>query len=312
MPDNGPTIEEQEAGEEQRITISEIMPFSEYTKLGEEAIENGNEEGIGIYAFEAYGKGEYEGKRLTYYGSEHLNDPEHEMFSDIETRFNNANPDVVFVEGYPNLNWDNKEEVEALRNLTREEAILGYGENFFTAKLAADRGIRVESPEPEFKDEVGYLLDTGFSKDHVFAYYFYKQIPYYLRTHSVEDRSAEDFKEFMEPQLERFRESINWEGFDYSYEHAVEIGRAIWNEDLDIENFNERKVDPALSDEFEDERTGINDIAAQSSMFRDVHIANKIAEAMKNHNSVFIVYGSAHAVMQEPALRKVIEGEQND
>lgn len=298
-----------EKEEAKKIATDDIMPYDEYIKKEEEEIEKGKN-GVEFYEFEIQGRGEYEGKYISYFGVQHENKPEHGMFDEIEDKFDEVKPDIVFVEGYIALNKNNKEEVEGLRNISKEEAIIKHGENIFTAKLAADRGIPVESPEPEFSDEVRYLVDQGFSKDHVFAYYFHKVIPHYIDSHSNEERSAESFREFMEPILEGFKESTNWDGFDYSYEHAVDIGRAIWNEDLDVINFNERKVDPVLRKKFEGEHTTVNDIAAESSLFRDMHIANKIDEALQKHDRVLVVYGSAHAVMQEPALRKVVEGEE--
>jgi len=45
------------------------------------------------------------------------------------------------------------------------------------------------------------------------------------------------------------------------------------------------------------------------SLFRDRKIVGDIAEAFKTHKRVFVVYGSSHAVMQEPALKMLFEQE---
>ena len=51
----------------------------------------------------------------------------------------------------------------------------------------------------------------------------------------------------------------------------------------------------------------INDIARASSRFRNEHIVNEVERYWKEGYSIFLVFGSAHAVIQEAALRAMVE-----
>ncbi len=48
-------------------------------------------------------------------------------------------------------------------------------------------------------------------------------------------------------------------------------------------------------------------VVEASSLFRDRNIVIEIAKTLETHNRIFVVYGASHAVMEEPALRKLFE-----
>jgi hypothetical protein len=50
-----------------------------------------------------------------------------------------------------------------------------------------------------------------------------------------------------------------------------------------------------------------NEVSAESGRIRDEHIIERLAEGLKNHNKLFVVYGREHAVVDEPALRYMFE-----
>lgn len=56
-----------------------------------------------------------------------------------------------------------------------------------------------------------------------------------------------------------------------------------------------------------EEKTIINQICRQASILRDQHIVEYIEKLIKQGKHVFVVYGCTHAVMQEKALRTIIE-----
>ena len=106
----------------------------------------------------------------------------------------------------------------------------------------------------------------------------------------------------------RFKESTNWKGFDYSYERAIQLGEQILGKSIDVENEPEALdfIDPIPWEEKKDKQTTLNRIGEASSLFRDKKIVSDIADALKTHKRVFVVYGASHAAMQEPALRKAL------
>ena len=53
--------------------------------------------------------------------------------------------------------------------------------------------------------------------------------------------------------------------------------------------------------------TSINRINQEVTHFRDCNVVRSIVDALKTHDRLFIIFGSSHAVMQEPALRYLAE-----
>jgi hypothetical protein len=234
------------------------------------------------------------GKRLTYFGSPHTNDPADPVFDQIAQSFSEIDPDMVYVEG---MDWINKRKDDARGEASQIslERTKQENEAYFVLKLGIDAGADFESPEPALSDEINYLLSKDFLGDDIFRFYLYRDIDEYLRGHGT--KSLEDCKSYLEQHLNSFREASGWgdENLDRFEEQLLS--------ELDVGNgaFYNAQVDPIP---WEDKpQTVLNEISRGSNRFRDEHIFERIVEGLKTHNHLFVVYGSAHAVMQEPALR---------
>ena len=242
-------------------------------------------------------------KELYYFGSSHTSDPNNPLFAEIEAAFNKVNPDIVFVEGM-NVRVDKNKFNESIKSATREEAIDRMGESGFTLKLGIDKGIDWSSPEPTDEDLYNNLLAKGFSKDQIFAWDVFLILPQYHR-----QMNKRGFKQYVQPFLDRFKQATHWEGFDYSYERVMQLGEQIFGEAVDVENDPNAldRIDPIPWDEKKEKQTILNRIGEASSLLRDRKIVSEILNAFKTHKRVFVVYGSSHAAMQEPALKKAFE-----
>lgn len=232
-----------------------------------------------------------------------MRDPKNHLFGEIEAAFKEANPDIVFVEGV-NVRGDRDKFNERVKAATREEVIEHMGESGFTLKLGVDKGVEWRSPEPTDEDLYEDLLAKGFSRDQIFAWDVFHILPQYNRL-----MKKEGFRNYVQGFIDRFKQTTNWEGFDYSYERAIQLGEQILGRPIDVENELEATdfIDPIPWEEKKDKQTILNRIGEQSSLFRDRKIVSDIADALKTHKRVFVVYGASHAVMQEPALRKLLE-----
>ncbi len=266
----------------------QIMTFEEYAKSRHEApyvfeIENGN-------------------KKITYFGARHSQNPADPMFARIEQKFSSSNPEIVFVEGVDQLKTQKPHIIKMLVGWSRETSIKEMGESGFVLKLAIESGVEIESPEPEFKDELAHLLRQGFSREDIFAYYLYRQIEQY---HRMVEKPALDA--YLDPHLRGFRLTADWEDFECSLNNLEAIGKKIWGERGGFETNNVSRTDPTPWNEKKDTWTAVNQIAQQSSYFRDEYIVQRIADVMKQKNRLFVVFGASHAYMQESALRKLFE-----
>ena len=177
-------------------------------------------------------------------------------------------------------------------------------------KLAVDAGVDFESPEPDLKDEIAYLEEKGFERDAVFAFYVFRQLNQYTREKPQQDstKAQKSISQYLETLFYELQSATKWEGFEYSVEHVQRVGRTFWKHELDFidPKVPIQYVDPIPWPDSLDSYTKINEVAAVSSMFRDRYIVGRVAENLKEHKKIFIVYGSAHAVVEEPALREIM------
>ena len=283
-----PIISKQASQEENlEAVLSSIMTAEEYAQMDHET----------PYVFDL----KIGDKELHYFGSPHVSDPSSPVFTQIEAAFNKANPDIVFVEGV-SIRGDKRKFNEKLKTETREEIIDEMGESGLTLKLGVEKGIDWESPEPTDEDLYNDLLAKGFSKDEIFAWDVFRILPQYNR-----QMKREGFEKYVSGFIDRFKRTTNWENFDYSYERAIKLGEQIFGEAVDIENEQRAldRIDSIPWDEKKERQTILNRIGEASSLFRDKKIVSDIAGALKTHKRVFVVYGASHAVMQEPALRRL-------
>ncbi len=236
-------------------------------------------------------------KVLVYFGSAHTNDSEDPIFDEIKAQFDLLKPDMVYIEGWRSVN-DNKDKARAFFKDQSLEDLKTEGESHFALKLAIDSGIDFESPEPNFSEEINSLLEKGFSKKDIFYFYLYRDIDQYQRQNK--NRNLDECKKYLEPYINRFRIDSGWESTEIDL-YVEEIFSEL---DIDSEEYN-RQVDPIPWEG--KTQTAINEISRNSSNFRDKYIFERIKEGLKTHNRLFVVYGSAHAVKQEAALRALIE-----
>lgn len=286
--ENEPTISKQESQEENLETVlSSIMTAEEYAQIQHET----------PYVFDF----KFGDTRLFYFGSPHTRDPKNPLFKDIENAFNEVEPDVVFVEGI-NVSGDRNRFNERVKSASSQEVIEHMGEAGYALKLGVEKGIEWRSPEPTGEDLYNNLLRKGFSKDHIFAWDVLHILPQYNRL-----LKKESFKDYVKGSIDYFKQATHWEGFDYSYENAIKLSEEIIGHAIDVENEPEAidYIDPIPWEEKKDTQTILNHIGQASSLFRDKKIVSGVADSLKTHKRVFVVYGASHAVMQEPALRKL-------
>ncbi len=276
--------------EEHSELISSILSFEEYSKIEHEV----------PYIFEL----KKDGKELVYFGVEHSNDISNPQFDQMKQKYNETKPDIVFVEGFDSLDQKKEKAIEYIQKNRTEDLTKDFGESGFALKLVIDSGADFASPEPQFKVEINHLLEKGFLKEDIFAFYLYRQISQYSR--SSEKLSAEDY---LMLSLNEIKKETNWQNFDYSISHLQEIGKNIWGEKGDIynEEISLDRVDPTPRDDHKDMQTIIMKVAQASNQFRNGYMIQKIQEVFKSKKKLFIVFGASHGVMQEPALKKMFE-----
>ncbi len=237
-------------------------------------------------------------KKITYFGSSHINKIEDPLFGKIRESFNETKPQIVYVEGMNSIN-KRKEEVKSFLNtLSLEDVVEKYGESGFALNLAIDNNLDFESPEPDFNIEIEKILEKGYSKKDIFNFYAYRDVYQYQRMN--DKRNVEDLAIYLKPHFDKFKNSSGWD----NTEIESFIQELFSNIELDSEKYSS-ETDPIMRNKEEFKVT--NEISKVSSDFRNEYIVERIAEGLKNHDRIFVVYGASHAVVQEPAIRFLLE-----
>lgn len=243
------------------------------------------------------------GKKVTFFGPKHSSNPDDQMFFQLKEELRVAAPDIIVVEGMNQLEAYKEQMKERLAAMSFDAVINAFGEPGFTLRLAFELGIDVVSPELSAEDEIRHLEQKGFSKNQIFAFYVARQIPQYQRM-----VSRPDFIQYIAPLLKRMESSARWADYDFSIGHFASISKEKWGMDFTPETVGyEEKVDPIPWEDKRDQQGPTNEIARTLGDIREEAIIKKIQNLLKSHSSIFIVYGATHAVVQKPALEKLLQ-----
>ena len=233
-------------------------------------------------------------KYLLFFGARHVYDPKDLQFNQLrealvkflkETKENNC---LVLVEG--NRFLANSE----------EEGIKHGGEGGFITFLANQKNIPVVSPEPPFLS-LYQELTKQFPREYI---YYMRMAQWLAQWHRLLDENKQGFeKYFSEGYLKGYKEEFGWSDFDFSIENIKIIHKNLFNNDFDGNNgdffYQISRPDKEISI--------INEVARAASLIRNIYIVEQIKKYWDDGKNIFIVYGSGHAIIQEPALRALLK-----
>jgi len=233
-------------------------------------------------------KKEKDNKLVTYIGVRHSFNPDDKQFKTIEDEFNNFKDlkgnKVVMIEGGDK--WQTLE--------TNSETIRRYGEPAFIKKLAIENGFEFVSPEPT-KEEMNDFIKDKFSEEEIV---YYKVAQQSLHYKNMQNKPNEE--EFLQRRIDN-----DIKQFIDKYKTPDDI-RALHKKlfgtdfDLNDRNFFYEIANPAMF------RSRFNELAREKDILRDSKIVESIINYWNKGYSIFVVYGSGHIIIQEPALDRFL------
>ena len=242
-------------------------------------------------------------KQLLFYGEMHSNDPKNKQYQEIENAFNDFKPDLVVIEGINKLSKNSPKNIKdtsilKIKSESFETLINKCGAPCYVCKIAADNNIPVICPEPPEKDKIDWLIKKGFTQDQIFALWSFEVVNQYLRL-----QQKPPFDDYISPFLSHFKNQWAWQDYDFSINQMKRVGNLFYGIELNLQDtlFYDRRTSP------NSDGTIINKLSAKDTYFRDNYIVNEIKGYLHDYNRIFIVYGASHAIMQEKALRKLMQ-----
>jgi hypothetical protein len=228
---------------------------------------------------------------LFFFGANHAGDPQNEQYQKLRQRWNefivkirNSQRDaIVLIEGH------------LLPVLGNEEEAIRYGrEAALSIFWAAREGIRCACPEPPH-EHLTRTLRKSFSKDEIALYYFCVAVDGW---HRKPKDAISDFEQYMTHALAWYRDNeVGWPNYDWSFENIKNTYERILNIPFDKKSDFNTLHNPNIGG------TIVNDVARAMSDIRDLHIASEIERYWNEGKNIFVVFGSGHLIIQEPALR---------
>jgi len=242
---------------------------------------------------------EPEDRKLTVFGADHSNDPEHPQFQQLEAIFETEEPHCVLIEGL-------QDEVvftrlsSLLKNLHGEVAIQQGGESVYAAALALATGYTWGSVEPSDSALFSYLESLGFSRQNIVVWYALRLLPQYVRR-----EETIHFNEYITPFLEQLARATGWSEAQQDSQKVLEEATQLLQRDLVLHSEAQalRYVSAVATLAHDQDYTVMNTISAVANEFRDRAMVQAIHTALCDYSSVLVVYGASHAVVQEPVLR---------
>lgn len=182
-------------------------------------------------------------KSVLLFGSSHSNDQA--QLEKIKKTLQEFNPEIVLVEGnFDKANFENE-----------EDSIKLGGEMGYTSFICKQRGIPIESNDPQTNDDRDFI-QKKYGNDAKNIYFSLRQLG-----PSTNEEDKQKIKLFLKKNLdEDFSEEKNYS--DY------------FNPTLSINLFNE--------------------MTKELNKFRDEYMLKKIKESLKNCSKIFIIKGDYH------------------
>ena len=141
------------------------------------------------------------------------------------------------------------------------------------------------------------MLARGYDENDILGFYVLRYLPQAIREREIDDAADERLEGLVKRQLERNRQRLaiespglqtfgQWRNW-YLTSQGKPIGR----------DFDPEETGPSIDGRFRS-----NAIAAAIGKARDAHLHTMIVDHLNKRQSVLVVFGGSHLMLQRPAL----------
>ena len=223
---------------------------------------------------------------LMYIGVAHTKNADDEQIELIKTKWAEFKPTIALCEGRLGF---------FIGGL--DLGVGQFGEPGAVYRLARSNDVSVYTLEPDIPGEVADLLER-WSPQQVALYYV-------LRTY-MSDRRSEGADNADAIVAKAISKRTRWPGLEGSIRDVAQLD-SLFQAQLPL--LGDWRTMPEESMWPGDTTTYLNLIATRSSYFRDVHMVRLLNQLIRNGERVFAVVGACHVVMQEAALKSLLQNQ---
>jgi len=238
------------------------------------------------------------GKRLIYVAARHSNDPKSATFVAVQAALAEKGVGFVVLEGFPSNMGVNP--APLIEHSAKVASGPGDAEPYLAVRLAHAAHIDFTGGEPTDAEILAFVKTAGLTEKDLFAFYVLRQIEQWTRaerlTGAADPRLDGEIKRYA-PIFARdagvavatFADVATLNGFKswYQAKNGIAFDTGYKPEDAYPSGPGSRPTN-AISDKVSDAR--------------DRHIVSIVAAALQKHDTVVMVYGASHHLMEAPAF----------
>lgn len=236
--------------------------------------------------------------RLVFLGATHAEAIDSLTFRMINDAYASFDIDAVIVEGSPRSRGPNSQRlIQWVAAQPQRDGRQDGGEIVPAIRGALAEGATVWGGEPDDAQIRDSLASQGVSSEDVLGFYTLRSVPQWQREQKIASADDARTRTLIDAELAHNRERLGLPA-------TILPSYAAWAE------WYERTNGRAFGSGFELEETGpladgryrSNKIAAAISRSRDGFLIDAIAERLNAGESVLVVFGASHLLIQRPAL----------
>ena len=242
-------------------------------------------------------------RHLIFVGAVHANQAESLTFRIIRDAFSAFRLDTVIAEGFPTSRGPNPESIfkYVSENGPGKDGFVEAGELVPTAIGAKSEPATLWGGEAQDVDVKARLLAQGLSSGDILGFYVLRSIPQWIREKQLKSAGDPGLKPLIEQALVQNHEKLQL-GPDVlpSFERWSAWYRALNGKPIDA-TFVTEEVGPLA-----DGKLGTNKIAYAVSRVRDAYLHELVVDHLNKTESVLVVFGGSHLIIQRPAFDAVL------
>jgi len=241
--------------------------------------------------------------RLVFVAAQHANRNDSLTFRLIRDAYATFQFDTVIAEGFATSRGVNPPSIfkYAAESGPEADGFVEGGETVPTALGARQENAKLWGGEPDDLDIKAGVLAEGISDADLLGFYVLRNVPQWIGERKIEDAGDSHLKPLVEAALTKSRAALQLPA-------DVLAGYAEWTEWY--EALNRKRIGVSFATEevgpLADGKFGTNRIAFAISRARDAYLHKLIISHLNAGESVLVVFGGSHLMIQRPALDAAI------
>lgn len=278
------------------ISACTVSPGSEKIAVWTQALADSQREGPELLLFQRGGK------KLAFIGVQHDSDPASRTHRLIDSTFSIFKPRIVIVEGAPtSWGYNPQRLIEIGSQRPDAHGLLQEGETVPAVRGALVSGSIIVGGEPSDADVRRIAATHGVSKVDLLGFYVLRVVPQWQSQGEFDDLRSTRATALIDNQLARSRAGLKLSPDLLPDATAWRRWRLERNVGASPSRIDIQEAGPLADGPWKTSQVG-----AAISRARGTHLYELTKAALAKHRSVLVVFGGSHALIQLPALERLL------